>query len=306
MGQPGPDSQGVGEADYLPGSADGSVDTAEESLAEVGHPGPSSQGVGEADYTTPDVVADAEPATLGGSHSDVGHPGPDSQGIGEAEYTEAEITTADDVLAESSADTTADAEYVAPSEGYVDQDTPPADADSHWGAAAGAGAAGAGAVAAGSALSRDDDATWTDSTSDATSTDSTTTDAGWTDTTSDATSTDSTTTDAGWTDTTSDATDTDGTTGTDGSSGGDYGYDEAHSGAAAAGGFGEGPYGPGSATPADDGSGPQGWAVKGNAGSMLFHNEESPSFTATRAEVWFESEEAAKAAGFAHWDRKRR
>jgi len=39
---------------------------------------------------------------------------------------------------------------------------------------------------------------------------------------------------------------------------------------------------------------------------MLFHNTDSPSYEAVRAEVWFESEEAAKAAGFAHWDRKQR
>jgi hypothetical protein len=68
----------------------------------------------------------------------------------------------------------------------------------------------------------------------------------------------------------------------------------------------EGPYGPGSAHPAEDGSGPAGWAVKGNTGSMLFHTDESPSYQDTRAEVWFENEEAAKAAGFKHWDRKRR
>src|SRR5690606_41616194 len=59
------------------------------------------------------------------------------------------------------------------------------------------------------------------------------------------------------------------------------------------------------AEPAEDGSGPAGWQIKGNAGSMLFHNTDSPSYEAVRAEVWFESEEAAKAAGFAHWeDRK--
>ncbi|NLG21442.1 MAG: hypothetical protein GX555_08460, partial [Actinomycetales bacterium] len=49
-----------------------------------------------------------------------------------------------------------------------------------------------------------------------------------------------------------------------------------------------------------------GWSIKGNAGSMLFHTPESPSYEAAKAEVWFETEEAAKAAGFAHWDRKQR
>ena len=71
-------------------------------------------------------------------------------------------------------------------------------------------------------------------------------------------------------------------------------------------GFTEAAYGAGSAEPFEDGSGPQGWAIKGNAGSMLFHTEDSPSYDAVRAEVWFESEEAARAAGFAHWDRHRR
>lgn len=66
------------------------------------------------------------------------------------------------------------------------------------------------------------------------------------------------------------------------------------------------PYGPGTALPDEDGSGPQGWAIKGNAGSMLFHTPDSPSYAESRAEVWFESEQTARAAGFAHWDRKRR
>lgn len=88
--------------------------------------------------------------------------------------------------------------------------------------------------------------------------------------------------------------------------GGDYGYDEAHAGATEGSGFGPGPYGPGSALPMEDGSGPGGWSVKGNSGSMLFHTPESPSYDNVRAEVWFESEDAARSAGFAHWDRKRR
>ncbi|USQ79689.1 hypothetical protein NF556_19205 [Ornithinimicrobium faecis] len=86
---------------------------------------------------------------------------------------------------------------------------------------------------------------------------------------------------------------------------GDYGYDEARAGAAA-GSYAQGPFGTGSAEPGEDGSGPTGWSIKGNAGSMLFHTPESPSYEAARAEVWFETEEAAKAAGFAHWDRKQR
>lgn len=70
--------------------------------------------------------------------------------------------------------------------------------------------------------------------------------------------------------------------------------------------FAESVYGAGSAQPLEDGSGPAGWEVKGNSGSMLFHTPDSPSYDAVRAEVWFESEEAARQAGFAHWDRRRR
>lgn len=67
----------------------------------------------------------------------------------------------------------------------------------------------------------------------------------------------------------------------------------------------ETPYGPGSASPAEDGSGPQGWTIKGNADSMLFHTDSSPYFKRTKAEVWFETEEAAAAAGFTRWDAKK-
>lgn len=70
--------------------------------------------------------------------------------------------------------------------------------------------------------------------------------------------------------------------------------------------FAESIYGAGSAEPLEDGSGPSGWTVKGNAGSMLFHTPDSPSYDGVRAEVWFENEEAARAAGFAHWDRRQR
>ncbi|MBW8172196.1 hypothetical protein K0651_03925 [Ornithinimicrobium sp. Arc0846-15] len=68
----------------------------------------------------------------------------------------------------------------------------------------------------------------------------------------------------------------------------------------------EGPYGSGSALANEDGSEPAGYSVKGNQGSMLFHTAESPNFDSSRGDVWFDSEESAKAAGFVHWDRKRR
>jgi hypothetical protein len=58
------------------------------------------------------------------------------------------------------------------------------------------------------------------------------------------------------------------------------------------------PYGTGSAAPAADGSGPAGFTVKGDAGSMVYYEEDHPEFEQTRAEVWFESAAHAEAAGF--------
>lgn len=58
------------------------------------------------------------------------------------------------------------------------------------------------------------------------------------------------------------------------------------------------PYGEGSAAPAADGSGPAGFTVKGDASSMTYHEETSPSYDQTRAEVWFLSVAHAEAAGF--------
>lgn len=68
-----------------------------------------------------------------------------------------------------------------------------------------------------------------------------------------------------------------------------------------------GPYGPGSAAPLADGTAPSPeFTVKGNAGSKLFHGPESPYYKRTRAEAWFRTAEDAAAAGFRHWDRRRR
>ena len=58
------------------------------------------------------------------------------------------------------------------------------------------------------------------------------------------------------------------------------------------------PYGEGSAAPAADGSGPEGFSVKGNASSMIYHDESSPAYDETVAEVWFVSAAHAEAAGF--------
>ncbi len=44
---------------------------------------------------------------------------------------------------------------------------------------------------------------------------------------------------------------------------------------------------------------PEGFPVKGNDQSKLYHNEDSPFYDRTKAEVWFASDEVAEAAGFA-------
>ena len=67
----------------------------------------------------------------------------------------------------------------------------------------------------------------------------------------------------------------------------------------------EGPYGAGSAGAGPEGSGPEGWEVKGNANSMLYHTPESPYYSRTKAEVWFQDEATAAAAGFERWDHKK-
>jgi large subunit ribosomal protein L4 len=60
----------------------------------------------------------------------------------------------------------------------------------------------------------------------------------------------------------------------------------------------EGPYGAQSHAPLADGSQPEGFPVKGNADSMLYHVPGSSFYARTEAEVWFASAEAAEAAGF--------
>jgi large subunit ribosomal protein L22 len=54
----------------------------------------------------------------------------------------------------------------------------------------------------------------------------------------------------------------------------------------------------GGVLPADDGSGPDTHLIKGNAQSMLYHTTESRYYKATKAEVWFDTEENAIAGGF--------
>ena len=58
------------------------------------------------------------------------------------------------------------------------------------------------------------------------------------------------------------------------------------------------PYGEGSHAPLEDGSQPEGFPIKGNDSSKLYHVPDSRSYEQVAAEVWFTSPEAAEAAGF--------
>jgi large subunit ribosomal protein L22 len=55
----------------------------------------------------------------------------------------------------------------------------------------------------------------------------------------------------------------------------------------------------GSAAPEADGSAPEGFEIKGNADSMLYHVPGSRYYNQTVAEVYFDTAESAEAAGFA-------
>jgi hypothetical protein len=58
------------------------------------------------------------------------------------------------------------------------------------------------------------------------------------------------------------------------------------------------PYGEGSHVALEDDSQPEGYPIKGNANSMLYHTPDSPFYGRTVADVWFATEEAAEEAGF--------
>jgi large subunit ribosomal protein L17 len=59
------------------------------------------------------------------------------------------------------------------------------------------------------------------------------------------------------------------------------------------------PYGEGSHAPLEDPEeAPEGFEIKGNADSMLYHLPGTPFYNRTEAEVWFATAEAAEAAGF--------
>ena len=70
-------------------------------------------------------------------------------------------------------------------------------------------------------------------------------------------------------------------------------------------GAGGAPFGPGSAVSGPDGTGPAGWVIKAKDESHLYHTPASPSWERMHADAWFESEEAAEAAGFKRWDWRR-
>ena len=54
----------------------------------------------------------------------------------------------------------------------------------------------------------------------------------------------------------------------------------------------------GAAPPNEDGSAPEGYPVKGNANSGLYHEPDGQWYEQTEAEFWFKSAEDAEAAGF--------
>ncbi len=60
----------------------------------------------------------------------------------------------------------------------------------------------------------------------------------------------------------------------------------------------EAPYGEGSHAATEDGTQPEGFPIKGNESSKLYHVPGSPFYERTAAEVWFAGEDAAQAAGF--------
>ena len=52
------------------------------------------------------------------------------------------------------------------------------------------------------------------------------------------------------------------------------------------------------AVPADTDEAPEGYGIKGNAQSMLYHEPGSRYYGQTKAEYWFDTVENAEAAGF--------
>jgi hypothetical protein len=67
-----------------------------------------------------------------------------------------------------------------------------------------------------------------------------------------------------------------------------------------------GRYGEGSAEAVPHQGPPDGFTIKGNAQSMLFHTPDSPYYGRTKPEVWFRTEADAERAGFAKYVRRPR
>jgi hypothetical protein len=67
-----------------------------------------------------------------------------------------------------------------------------------------------------------------------------------------------------------------------------------------------GRYGEGSAEAVPHQGPPDGFTIKGNAQSMLFHTPDSPYYGRTKPEVWFRTEADAERAGFAKYTRRPR
>ena len=67
-----------------------------------------------------------------------------------------------------------------------------------------------------------------------------------------------------------------------------------------------GRYGEGSADAVPHQGPPDGFTIKGNAHSMLFHTPDSPYYGRTKPEVWFRSETDAERAGFTKYTRRPR
>ena len=67
-----------------------------------------------------------------------------------------------------------------------------------------------------------------------------------------------------------------------------------------------GRYGEGSADAVPHQAPPDGFTIKGNAQSMLFHTPDSPYYGRTKPEVWFRTESDAERAGFTKYTRRPR
>jgi hypothetical protein len=67
-----------------------------------------------------------------------------------------------------------------------------------------------------------------------------------------------------------------------------------------------GRFGPGSADAVAHQGPPDGFTIKGNAQSMLFHTPDSPYYGRTKPQVWFRTEADAENAGFTKYARKPR